>query len=163
MEVQFPDTRDNLGHSVPISALMKRMKKPVLFGASVLMIGLLAGCVAQPDRTPELSETANAEDALPAEVDEVGGLQLDESTVRFAGDEEGWRVFIGRSAEVDDVTSYCVVAVSDDDESQGLCGDSLPVRVNVLDGPSFWFTGDTGTTPDGFEQLSPSVYWKPAE
>lgn len=127
------------------------------------MIALLVGCVAQPDLTPELSEEARAQDTLPTEVDELDGLQLDESTFRFAGEEEGWRVFIGRAAAVDEVVSYCLVAFSTDEEHQGQCASSLPVRVNPLEGPSFWFTGSTGTNPDGYEQLSPSVYWKPAE
>lgn len=153
----------NLRHRVQISALMEPMKRTALFGSSALLIVMLSGCVAQPDLTPELSETAQAEDALPAGVDELDGLQLDDATFRFAGEEEGWRVFIGRSEPVDDVTSYCLVAFSTDEEHQGQCASSLPVHVNPLDGPSFWFTGSSGTDPDGFEQLSPSVYWKAAE
>lgn len=68
---------------------MEPMKRPALFGASALMIALLVGCVAQPDLTPELSEEARAQDTLPTEVDALDGLQLDESTFRFAGEEEG--------------------------------------------------------------------------
>lgn len=135
------------------------MRRVALVGVLLLVVGMAAGCTAQPDLVPELSEAAGSQDELPGALGELDGTEVDAATVRYAGEGEGWRAYIARS----EASGYCLVVFSGGEEKQGACADALPVEVEVHDGPSFWFTGDTGTEPDGYEQLSPSVYWKPAD
>lgn len=135
------------------------MRKIAATALLALSIGMLSGCVSSATPVPEFDAPADADDALPPGSDVIESSALVESSIRHVGTVQDWRVFIARSSPDDDVPGYCIVLVPADNGAGSGCSTSLPVSITPDDGPTFWFTGDVGTPPDGAEPLSPSVSW----
>lgn len=116
---------------------------------------LLSGCAPWASSGYSvLDREVGTDDTLPT-LDESEPVLYDTSSVRFAGEYEGDRLFLARGA--DNGSALCLLVVADGaDEALGGCGgDGL--RVGSGGGPDYQLWPDDAPVPDGAEQAAPNV------
>lgn len=131
----------------------------VYSGAAVtaLSVLLLTGCASS--QPPEFAREQTTEDVVPAVASDAERTILAETT-RFAGEVEGYEIYLARSAESDGLCLLLVVADTGEWESTG-CGNgggSVGVGMQLSEGTRIE-AGDF-RYPDAGErtQLSDSVW-----
>lgn len=127
-------------------------------GTMMTVIALTVGCASTPNSVVELERPQVATD----EVDEasLNGAGIDPASTRFAGESDGWRVFLGRTLESElRGSEICALLFSARSESFVACSSELPLVTSAVEESIVVLVSvEPAEVPTGFNAISDSVY-----